>query len=92
MRLGLPFKKKKCGCEKRRDSKGWLLYIACPARTRAAIIHMAMDFLLADPLDMYTYCLSFWLVSHMAQHSLSFLEKRGGRHVFTFCTFWKEEV
>jgi len=59
VRLGLPFGKKKCGCEKRRDSRRRLLYIACQARPRVAIIVTATAFLRADALDMYRYRASF---------------------------------
>jgi len=44
VRLGLPFEKKKSRCKKGRDSRKRVLYIACPARTRIAVIIMAIAF------------------------------------------------
>ena len=55
MRLGLPFRKKKCVCGKGRDSKRWLLYITRPARPGVDMIHVSQAFRRADALDMCTY-------------------------------------
>jgi len=90
--LVLGLRTKKCVYRKERDSRRRLLYIACPERTRVAIMHMAIAVLRADPLDMQSRNLSFWVVSHMSGSIFLFWRREEENIDFLDFIFWKEEV